>query len=1031
MKKYFLILSIISLCLAQHFNVEIEETGESTLFIFQNSITVLDVGDELGVFDATGIDNNGEINEVLVGAGVWEGEQIAITAISAVDLSAFGGPVLPGAVSGHPMLLKVWDTSIETELNVTYDIFSGTGTFNGLFTAVSEINTCDLSDGFCDCLGNVLDECGVCGGSGAIYECGCSNIPDGACDCENNFLDCLGVCNGDALIDSCGICNGPGAIYECGCSDIPVGYCDCQGNIDLECGCGEPGPSGCDNQCGSDAVIDECGVCGGFGILDGECDCEGNILDECGVCDGPGEIYECGCYGVQLGTCDCNGNILDECGICGGDGPQIWCGSPDFIYVCSEDECSDIGTGGDDGGGTTTGGTTGGTGGFENVDYESEIEPIFATHCNECHSYGGGYSGGLDLTSFDNLMNGGVSGDAIYPYYSSGSLLVQKLYGSAAGAQMPLNASPLDNSTINLIASWIDQGAIGPEPGGNTDDGCEDGQIYDCNGICFDQSLLENGICNNGLNDEPDFNCSTLFFDGDCLDNFENCTPDCPVGILDFGTISVDFQDDIVVGQLEIIMDCEFDVTSFSINLSDELIITEVVGGTAIDNNFDITYSNSLIEVSANQNILNAGEQTILVLNFETTNNSLCFDSSNITTSLGIGYNAVLSDCIPIGTYYSGWNWISINQSFDDMSINSILSNLDENGEFIKNQSGYADFYPEFGWFGTLETIDNISMYKLKMLNGDALAYRGDIINSDEIVLSLLSGWNWIGYTPNINLDVNVALANIPNGNAEFLKSQSGYADFYPEFGWFGTLDTMSPLQGYLLRLAEDTDFTYNDNSLNNISSNCDLRQSLDNSFGLNINKYEYNGTMTSALSIGGNIVDSYDYTLVAYDGFECVGFAEPLYFPLTSKIIFPLMVYGNSDGNMITFKIFDKKNNEYLAIDNKIEFKKDMILGDGYNPVILNNSSDEVPRNTSIKSIYPNPFNPSTEIHYSIEKTTNVTISIYDINGRLIVNLVDQIQLEGNHLTKWTPDNLSSGIYLVKLVADNYIMTKKIILLK
>ena len=60
MKRYFLILSIISLAIANHFNVEIEETGESTLFIFQNSITTLDVGDELGVFDATGIDNNGD-----------------------------------------------------------------------------------------------------------------------------------------------------------------------------------------------------------------------------------------------------------------------------------------------------------------------------------------------------------------------------------------------------------------------------------------------------------------------------------------------------------------------------------------------------------------------------------------------------------------------------------------------------------------------------------------------------------------------------------------------------------------------------------------------------------------------------------------------------------------------------------------------------------------------------------------------------------------------------------------------------------
>ena len=83
------------------------------------------------------------------------------------------------------------------------------------------------------------DECGVCGGQG---------IPMGACDCEGNMLDALGVCGGscesdmdndgicDAIddcmgeYDECGICNGPGAIYECGCTMIPEGDCDCEGS---------------------------------------------------------------------------------------------------------------------------------------------------------------------------------------------------------------------------------------------------------------------------------------------------------------------------------------------------------------------------------------------------------------------------------------------------------------------------------------------------------------------------------------------------------------------------------------------------------------------------------------------------------------------------------------------------------------------------------------------------------------------------------------------------------------------------------
>ena len=64
MKNYFLILSIISLAIANHFNVEIEETGESTLFIFQDSLSSLNPGDQLGLFDLNGIlDDAGNTGE--------------------------------------------------------------------------------------------------------------------------------------------------------------------------------------------------------------------------------------------------------------------------------------------------------------------------------------------------------------------------------------------------------------------------------------------------------------------------------------------------------------------------------------------------------------------------------------------------------------------------------------------------------------------------------------------------------------------------------------------------------------------------------------------------------------------------------------------------------------------------------------------------------------------------------------------------------------------------------------------------------
>jgi hypothetical protein len=159
--------------------------------------------------------------------------------------------------------------------------------------------------GECDCDGNVLDECGVCGGEGMptwyldydedgwgsdanefwVPKVQCEN-PSGNYNyvtnnadmdpwisCESNVFDCAGECDGEARIDNCGTCDADNA-NDC--------VQDCTG------------------AWGGALEVDECGVCGGEGIPADECDCFGNILDCAGVCGG--ELVE------------------DACGVCGGDG---------------------------------------------------------------------------------------------------------------------------------------------------------------------------------------------------------------------------------------------------------------------------------------------------------------------------------------------------------------------------------------------------------------------------------------------------------------------------------------------------------------------------------------------------------------------------------------------------------------------------------------------------------------------------------------------------------------------------------------
>jgi len=103
----------------------------------------------------------------------------------------------------------------------------------------------------------------------------------------------------------------------------------------------------------------------------------------------------------------------------------------------------------------------------ENVDYSTQIQPIFNSRCTSCH----GGAGGLNLTSYNNLMNGGNSGDVVIPYDHANSLLWQYINSG----YMPPSATDLTQTQVNLIAQWIDEGALSepyePMPGDVNDDG--------------------------------------------------------------------------------------------------------------------------------------------------------------------------------------------------------------------------------------------------------------------------------------------------------------------------------------------------------------------------------------------------------------------------------------------------------------------------------------------------------------------------------------------------------------------------------
>ena len=97
----------------------------------------------------------------------------------------------------------------------------------------------------------------------------------------------------------------------------------------------------------------------------------------------------------------------------------------------------------------------------------------------------------------------------------------------------------------------------------------------------------------------------------------------------------------------------------------------------------------------------------------------------------------------------------------------------------------------------------------------------------------------------------------------------------------------------------------------------------------------------------------------------------------------------------------------------------------------IISINENVIPQKFEISNIYPNPFNPVTTIHYRLTQNTDVIISIYDINGRLITALINEFQTAGYHSIKWDASNFSSSIYLLNLSSGKFTETQKLVLIK
>jgi len=96
-----------------------------------------------------------------------------------------------------------------------------------------------------------------------------------------------------------------------------------------------------------------------------------------------------------------------------------------------------------------------------------------------------------------------------------------------------------------------------------------------------------------------------------------------------------------------------------------------------------------------------------------------------------------------------------------------------------------------------------------------------------------------------------------------------------------------------------------------------------------------------------------------------------------------------------------------------------------------VNNNTTNIPEIYVLNQNYPNPFNPVTQIRYGIPKKGLVTMRVYDVLGREVTKLVNEVKSPGSYIVDFDGSNLSSGVYFYKLEANGFSDVKKMLLIK
>ena len=379
--------------------------------------------------------------------------------------------------------------------------------------------------------------------------------------------------------------------------------------------------------------------------------------------------------------------------------------------------------------------------------------------------------------------------------------------------------------------------------------------------------------------------------------------------------------------------------------------------------------------------------------------------------------NFVGADMTQTASFASGWNWWSGYVELGSDGLNALESGLGTSGLMIKSQNdGYASYLDGFGWYGSLNSINNESTYQVKTNAACAVELTGTASNPSNHPITLHNGWTWVGYPVSMSMGISDVLSGITPSNGDMLKSQNdGYASYLAGYGWYGSLNTITPGMGLMYKSNNTADVIL---VYPNGGTRTDLKANLKadgNHFVPNLNAYPDNMSVMAVVELNDEELRSESYELAAFANGEVRGSVSLNYVEPLDRYMAFLTVAGE-DVTELTFGLYDAETGmEVMDCTQVLSFSVNAVAGSFAEPYVVSfrgtTALDEFGKSLQV---YPNPVAAGDLLNIGMANDgSDVRVEIVNALGA-VVSVENSTKVAATFKAPSVP-----GIYTVRITAE------------